>query len=129
MKRRGGFDVSKSNVSAELKSQFELTSTKASKVTSIPGVGGVTADDLQKKGIKTVGDLVEKINSFNDLKALVSGVNRHRIFDCLEIYLKEKCPDEYSDTAELSRALEDVALVDRGGDQGLAEEVSGCKIF
>ena len=128
MKRRG-FDVSKSNVSAELKSQFQLTSNKASKVTSIPGVGGVTADDLQKKGIKTVGDLVEKINSFNDLKTLVSGVNRHRIFDCLEIYLKEKCPEEYSDTAALSRALENITLVNRVGDQGLADEVSGCKIF
>ena len=125
-RRRKGFDLSKSNVSAELKAQFQLTSTRSSKITAVPGVGGVTADTLQKKGINTVGDLVDRINSFEDLKNMVSGVNRHRIFDCLDIYLKEKCPQEYEETEVLTRALEDIALVDTSEDQEIAAEVSSC---
>ena len=66
---------------------------------------------------------------FDDLKKLVSGVNRHRIFDCLEVYLKDVCPNEYEDTASLTRALENVALVDEGKDQDIAEEVGRCQIF
>lgn len=128
MIKRKGYDPNKSNVSAELKSQFEQTSTRASKVTAVPGVGGVTADELKKQGIMTVGDLVDKINSFEDLKKLVSGVNRHRIFDCLEMYLKEKCPKDYDVTASLTRALENVALVDKGKDEEIAEEVGRCQI-
>ena len=129
MIKRKGYDPNKSNVSAELKAQFQQTSSRNSKVTAVPGVGGATADDLEKKGIKTVGDLVDKIECFEDLKKLVSGVNRHRIFDCLEMYLKEKCPTEYEDTASLTRALENVALVDEGRDADIADEVSRCQIF
>ena len=129
MIKRKGYDPNKSNVSAELKAQFQQTSSRSSKVTAVPGVGGVTADELEKKGIKTVGDLVDKINTFEDLKKLVSGVNRHRIFDCLEMYLKEKCPKEYEDTALLTRAMENVALVDEGRDQDIADEIGRCRIF
>ena len=42
-----GFDVEKSNVSAEMKALFQQTSTRASKVTAVPGIGGVTADKLK----------------------------------------------------------------------------------
>jgi len=122
------FDIGKSNVSAELKAQFQLTSTRASKVNAVPGVGGVTADRLKEKGVETVGDLVDRINCFDDLKELVTGVNRHKIFDCLDCYLKEKCADEYEDTAVLTRIMENVALVDNSKDEEVADEVNRCHI-
>lgn len=128
MIRRRGFDISKSNVSAELKVQFQENSTLQSDVKMIPGVGSVTEEKLKKNGMKTVGDLVKKINSFKDLEKLVTGVNRHRIFDCLECYLKEKCPQEYDSTEVLARALEDVSLVDRSQDELIAENVMVCTI-
>ena len=126
--RKNGFDISKSNVSAELKAQFQQTSSRATKVDAVPGVGSVTAEKLKEKGIQTVGDLVDRISCFDDLKELVSGVNRHRIFDCLDCYLKEKCADEFEDTAVLSRALEEIGLVDKEKDELVAEEVSRCMV-
>lgn len=123
-----GFDIGKSNVSAELKAQFQQNSTRADAVDAVPGVGGVTSDRLKEKGIKTVGDLVDRINCFDDLKELVTGVNRHRIFDCLDCYLKEKCADEYEDTAVLTRVMNDIALVDTTKDKEVADEVSRCHI-
>lgn len=126
--RRNGFDISKSNVSAELKAQFQQTSSRATKVDAVPGVGSVTAEKLKEKGVQTVGDLVDRISCFEDLKELVSGVNRHRIFDCLDCYLKEKCADEFEDTAVLSRALEEIGLVDKEKDELVAEEVSRCMV-
>ena len=123
-----GFDANKSNVSAELKTQFQLYSTRASKVTSVPGIGGVTADNLKKQGIETVGDLVDKIECFEDLTKIVNGVNRHRIFDCLDIYLKEKCPEEYDETEALTRAMEEVQLVQNEKDEEIAAEVARCQI-
>ena len=126
--RKNGFDISKSNVSAELKAQFQQTSSRATKVDAVPGVGSVTAEKLKEKGIQTVGDLVDRISCFEDLKELVSGVNRHRIFDCLDCYLKEKCADEFEDTAVLSRALEEIGLVDKEKDELVAEEVSRCMV-
>ena len=125
MIRRRGFDISKSNVSAELKVQFQENSTLQSDV----GVGSATADKLKEKGIKTVGDLVKKINSFKDLKEIVTGVNRHRIFDCLECYLKEKCPQEYDSTEALTRVMEEVSLVDQSQDEVIAENVVACVMF
>lgn len=126
--RKNGFDISKSNVSAELKAQFQQTSSRSTKVDAVPGVGSVTAEKLKEKGIETVGDLVDRISCFEDLKELVSGVNRHRIFDCLDCYLKEKCADEFEDTAVLSRALEEIGLVDKEKDELVAEEVSRCMV-
>lgn len=126
--RKNGFDISKSNVSAELKAQFQQNSTRATNVDAVPGVGGVTADKLKEKGIKTVGDLVDRISCFDDLKELVSGVNRHRIFDSLDCYLKEKCADEYEDPAVLSRAFEEIGLVDEEKDKEVADEVSRCMV-
>lgn len=129
MIRRRGFDISKSNVSAELKVQFQENSTLQSDVAMIPGVGSATADKLKEKGIKTVGDLVKKVNSFKDLKELVTGVNRHRIFDCLECHLKEKCPEEYDSTEALTRVMEEVSLVDQSQDEVIAENVVSCVMF
>ena len=126
--RKNAFDIGKSNVSAELKAQFQQSSTRATKVDAVPGVGSVTAEKLNEKGIKTVGDLVDRISCFDDLKDLVSGVNRHRIFDCLDSYLKEKCADEYEDTAVITRAMEDIALVSTEKDKEVADEVSRCQI-
>jgi|TARA_B110000008_G_scaffold221907_1_gene222374 nucleotidyltransferase/DNA polymerase involved in DNA repair len=123
-----GFDVEKSNVSAEMKALFQQTSTRASKVTAVPGIGGVTADKLKAQGIETVGELVDKVQCFEDLKALVGGVNRHRIFDCLEGYLQEKCKADYEVTEVLARAMEEVGLVDESKDGQLAEEVQHCRV-
>lgn len=123
-----GFDVEKSNVSAEMKALFQQTSTRASKVTAVPGIGGVTADKLKAQGIETVGELVDKVQCFEDLKALVGGVNRHRIFDCLEGYLQEKCKADYEVTEVLTRAMEEVGLVDESKDGQLAEEVQHCRV-
>lgn len=128
MTDRKKFDMTKSNVSAELKAQFQETSTRASPVSAVPGVGSVTKEKLAAKDIRTVGDLVDKIESFDDLNTLVSGVNRHRIFDCLEVYLKDKCAAEYEDTAVLTRAIEKVSLVDESKDEEVAENVSHCNV-
>ena len=122
------FERNKSNVSAELKAQFQINSTRATKVNAVPGIGKLTAEKLAEKGILTVGDLVDTIACFEDLTKLVSGVNRHRIFDCLDCYLQEKCAEEYEDTAKLSRAMEAIALVDATKDKETADQVGRCQI-
>ena len=111
-----------------------MNSNLKSNVRSIPGIGSVTEERLQEKGIHSVGDLVDQVESFADLKGLVGKVNAHRIFDCLEPYLEKKCPKEYDvkrppTEDELNAAMERVALVDDKEDKKVAEEISRCTLM
>eukprot|EP00942_MAST-04A_sp_MAST-4A-sp1_P005085 g5085.t1 len=109
------FDPEISKLTAEKKSKFEESATFGSPVTLIPSIGKKSAESLEEKGIKTIGDLVEKIDSFDKLKkTLPSGLKSHQIFDALEIFLKDKCPSEYkvkkekdADSVTVQRNLEE----------------------
>ena len=83
------FDKEKSHLSALQKVEFEESTTKASSVQTIPGIGKRSKEHLEKQNIKTIDDLLTEIqDNFTTLVTLTPnvGVNNHKIFDALEGY-------------------------------------------
>ena len=63
-----------------------------SKVEKIPGIGEKTKKVLNEKNINTIDDLIAVIsNDFSKLCAITpsSGVNNHKIYDALEVFLDQ----------------------------------------
>ena len=86
------FDKSKSHLSALQKATFEEAHTKESKIEKVPGIGEKTKKVLNDKNINTIDDLVSVIsNDFAKLCAITpsSGVNNHKIYDALEVFLDQ----------------------------------------
>lgn len=85
------FDKEKSHLSALQKVEFEESTTKASSVQTIPGIGKKSKEHLEKQNIKTIDDLLTEIqDNFTKLVTITPnvGVNNHKIFDALEGYRK-----------------------------------------
>ena len=85
------FDKEKSHLSALQKVEFEESTTKASSVQTIPGIGKRSKEHLEKQNIKTIDDLLNEIqDNFTTLVTITPnvGVNNHKIFDALEGYRK-----------------------------------------
>jgi len=83
------FDKEKSHLSALQKVQFEESTTRASSVQTIPGIGKKSKEHLEKQHIKTIDDLLNEIqDNFTTLVTITPnvGVNNHKIFDALEGY-------------------------------------------
>ena len=83
------FDKEKSHLSALQKVQFEESTTRASSVQTIPGIGKKSKEHLEKQHIKTIDDLLSEIqDNFTKLVSITPnvGVNNHKIFDALEGY-------------------------------------------
>ena len=83
------FDKEKSHLSALQKVQFEESTTRASSVQTIPGIGKKSKEHLEKQNIKTIDDLLSEIqDNFTKLVSITPnvGVNNHKIFDALEGY-------------------------------------------
>tara|TARA_B100000902_G_C26916886_1_gene719703 strand:+ start:117 stop:509 length:393 start_codon:yes stop_codon:yes gene_type:complete len=83
------FDKEKSHLSALQKVEFEESTTKASSVQTIPGIGKRSKEHLEKQNIKTIDDLLNEIqDNFTKLVSITPnvGVNNHKIFDALEGY-------------------------------------------
>ena len=83
------FDKEKSHLSALQKVEFEESTTKASSVQTIPGIGKKSKEHLEKQNIKTIDDLLTEIqDNFTKLVTITPnvGVNNHKIFDALEGY-------------------------------------------
>ena len=83
------FDKEKSHLSALQKVQFEESTTRASSVQTIPGIGKKSKEHLEKQHIKTIDDLLTEIqDNFTKLVTITPnvGVNNHKIFDALEGY-------------------------------------------
>ena len=55
------FDKEKSHLSALQKVQFEESTTRASSVQTIPGIGKKSKEHLEKQHIKTIDDLLNEI--------------------------------------------------------------------
>tara|TARA_B100001094_G_scaffold196438_1_gene190383 strand:+ start:7055 stop:7426 length:372 start_codon:yes stop_codon:yes gene_type:complete len=85
----------KSHLSAYQLEKFVSENSIESSVIKIPGVGEVTYEHFKKKNINTIGDLLNNIDSYNDLlNVLPKYVNSHRIF-CAISELK---PSEVTET-------------------------------
>ena len=83
------FDKEKSHLSALQKVEFEESTTRASSVQTIPGIGKKSKEHLEKQHIKTIDDLLSEIqDNFTKLVTITPnvGVNNHKIFDALEGY-------------------------------------------
>lgn len=83
------FDKEKSHLSALQKVEFEESTTRASLVQTIPGIGKRSKEHLEKQNIKTIDDLLNEIqDNFTTLVTITPkvGVNNHQIFDALEGY-------------------------------------------
>ena len=83
------FDKEKSHLSALQKVEFEESTTRASSVQTIPGIGKKSKEYLEKQNIKTIDDLLTEIqDNFTTLVTITPnvGVNNHKIFDALEGY-------------------------------------------
>jgi hypothetical protein len=83
------FDKEKSHLSALQKVEFEESTTKASSVQTIPGIGKRSKEYLEKQHIKTIDDLLNVIqDNFTTLVTITPdvGINNHKIFDALEGY-------------------------------------------
>ena len=55
------FDKEKSHLSALQKVEFEESTTRASSVQTIPGIGKKSKEHLEKQNIKTIDDLLNEI--------------------------------------------------------------------
>ena len=83
------FDKEKSHLTALQKVEFEESTTRASSVQTIPGIGKKSKEHLEKQHIKTIDDLLTEIqDNFTKLVSITPnvGVNNHKIFDALEGY-------------------------------------------
>ena len=83
------FDKEKSHLSALQKVDFEESTTRASSVQTIPGIGKKSKEHLEKQHIKSIDDLLNVIqDNFTTLVTITPnvGVNNHKIFDALEGY-------------------------------------------
>jgi len=84
------FDKEKSHLSALQKVEFEESTTRASSVQTIPGIGKRSKEHLEKQHIKTIDDLLNEIqDNFTKLVSITPnvGINNHKIFDALEGYM------------------------------------------
>ena len=84
------FDKEKSHLTALQKVEFEESTTRASSVQTIPGIGKKSKEHLEKQHIKTIDDLLTEIqDNFTKLVSITPnvGVNNHKIFDALEGYM------------------------------------------
>lgn len=93
------FDKEKSHLSALQKVQFEESTTRASSVQTIPGIGKRSKEHLEKQHIKTIDDLLTEIqDNFTKLVTITPnvGVNNHKIFDALEGYRQSNTGDDES---------------------------------
>ena len=91
------FDKEKSHLSALQKVQFEESTTRASSVQTIPGIGKKSKEHLEKQHIKTIDDLLTEIqDNFTTLVSITPnvGVNNHKIFDALEGYMGDGDDDD-----------------------------------
>lgn len=116
------FDKSKSHLSALQKATFEEQHTRKSKVEKIPGVGEKTQKLFNEKNIDTIDDLVAEIsNDFSKLCAITpsSGVNNHKIFDALEIFMEKSTP-----TAAPIR----VSVLSNSHNMQELQKVNSCKM-
>lgn len=86
------FCKEKSHLSNLQKIEFESSTTGASPIDEVPGIGTKTKEAMEKKNIKTIDNLVAELNnSFQKLCTLTpSGINNHKIFDALETYRNKK---------------------------------------
>jgi nucleotidyltransferase/DNA polymerase involved in DNA repair len=118
------FDSEKSHMSAEARTEFLENAKPESKLTLIPGVGGVTANRLKNQGISTLSDLIRRTeNSYTTLKELVGPVNSHRIFDALSSY-QERAPVGLKSVEEgLNEAMGQIVLVDEKEDKKIAKDI------
>ena len=83
------FDKEKSHLTALQKVEFEESTTRASSVQTIPGIGKKSKEHLEKQHIKTIDDLLNVIqDNFTTLVTITPkvGINNHKIFDALEGY-------------------------------------------
>ena len=83
------FDKEKSHLTALQKVQFEESTTRASSVQTIPGIGKKSKEFLEKQHIKTIDDLLNEIqDNFTKLVSITPnvGINNHKVFDALEGY-------------------------------------------
>ena len=79
--------------------KFVSENSIESSVIKIPGVGEVTYEHFKKKNINTIGDLLNHIDSYNDLlNILPKYVNSHRIF-CAISELKQPAETETNTVA------------------------------
>lgn len=92
----------KSHLSAYQLEKFVSENSIESSVIKIPGVGEVTYEHFKKKNINTIGDLLNNIDSYNDLlNVLPKYVNSHRIF-CAISELKQPAETETNETNEVT---------------------------
>lgn len=122
------YEPEKSHMTAEARTEFLENAKPDSKLTLIPGVGGVTANRLKNQGISTLSDLIKKTeNSYATLKELVGPVNSHKIFDALCSY-QEKAPAGLKSVEEdLEDAMGQIALVDEKEDKKIAKAIENNK--
>ncbi len=83
------FNKEKSHLTALQKVQFEESTTRASSVQTIPGIGKKSKEFLEKQHIKTIDDLLNEIqDNFTKLVSITPnvGINNHKVFDALEGY-------------------------------------------
>ncbi len=84
------FDKEKSHLTALQKVEFEESTTRASSVQTIPGIGKKSKEYLEKQNIKSIDDLLNAIqDNFTTLVTITPkvGINNHKIFDALEGYM------------------------------------------
>lgn len=86
------FSKEKSHLSDLQKMEFESSTTGSSTIDKIPGVGEKTKEEMKKKNIITIDNLITELNNnFQKLCTLTpSGINNHKIFDALETYRSQK---------------------------------------
>ena len=86
------FSKEKSHLSDLQKMEFESSTTGSSTIDKIPGVGQKTKEEMIKKNIITIDNLITELNNnFQKLCTLTpSGINNHKIFDALETYRSQK---------------------------------------
>ena len=120
------FDKEKSHLTALQKVEFEESTTRASSVQTIPGIGKKSKEHLEKQHIKTIDDLLTEIqDNFTKLVSITPnvGVNNHKIFDALEGYRQ-------SNTMDNNKSPQKTELYSSSKATTLAElqKLDACKI-